>query len=325
MMKNIKLKTLFVGVSLVSICLVLSSCSNNDIVTQGSKNEQNLAASSSSGKLHEEAVSRTSNKKHEDTALSTEVISNVISNGETDKIKANSKKVIENWEEFEASDMPLIAAIPEKDIYLYAIKSAKDAQVALHVGESVHYYNWYYMTPRFILPQMQVSDYDKDGKDELSVILYVGSGTGVSVQELHIVEIPEGKKQSSKQLDNANPEYYKDYIFDDYCSQLKKAISFKTFIKAGKLMGKITAGTKTYTVNLEEFQSEDCGKVNDNIGFGDIVRFDSQKNKLVAEFGFGITCEKFAAPRYIGAIHADVDYKAGKFKLKNFRFEEDKN
>jgi hypothetical protein len=47
-------------------------------------------------------------------------------NEETDDKKQNSKKVVNSWEEFEASDMPLIAAIPESGIYLYAIKSAKE-------------------------------------------------------------------------------------------------------------------------------------------------------------------------------------------------------
>jgi hypothetical protein len=34
-----------------------------------------------------------------------------------------------------------------------------------------------------------LSDFDADGKDELSIILYRGSGTGISIEELHVVEI----------------------------------------------------------------------------------------------------------------------------------------
>ncbi len=130
---------------------------------------------------------------------------------------------------------------------------------------------------------------------------------------------------SGKQCDNENPEYFKDHIFSsyDYVSQIDNAIAFKTYLKAGELMGKITAGTKTYIISLKEFQSKDYGKIGNDICFGSIVRFFSQKNKLVAEFAVGITCENFASPSYIGNLSADVEYKAGKFELTNFSFKED--
>lgn len=261
MFKNCNLKLTFISMLLLLFaCLLFTSCVVNDgIVTQVAMNEQEESFSSPSSR----SIKATNDTADEALNPPAKIIGKKI------------QKVINSWEEFDASDMPLIAAIPEKNIYLYPVKSVKDAQVALYVGESVHYYNWLYMGgPAFILPQLQLGDYDADGKDELSAILHVGSRTGVSLRELHIVDIPE---KPSNQLDNANQEYFKDYIFNDYGSQLKKAISFKTFVKAGKVMGKITTDTKTYTVNLEELQSEDYGKIKDDIYFESIVDFNSEK------------------------------------------------
>lgn len=227
-------------------------------------------------------------------------------------INKNSEKVIESFEEYEASELPLISAIPEKDIYLYDTK--KD-QLLLTVGDKKCYYNWIAFTPRFILPRMFACDFDKDGKDELAVILYVGSGTGVSVEELHLLEISDKI---------ASQECFKDQVFseEDYISQLKKAVTFKTYTKAGKLMGTITAGGKKYTVSLKEFQSDEFGKISNNLCLGSIVGFNSENSKLTAEFGVGISCKNVASPQYIGHLYADLSFKAGKFEMKNFRFKE---
>ncbi|MGE5678841.1 MAG: hypothetical protein ACM3ZR_12365, partial [Pseudomonadota bacterium] len=94
-------------------------------------------------------------------------------------------RVVNYWEEFEASRIPLIAALPEKDIYLYAVKPKG---VILYVKGTGHYYDWEYLTPRFILPAIYTGDYDSDGEEEVVVVTYTGSGTGYSVQDLHVVE-----------------------------------------------------------------------------------------------------------------------------------------
>jgi hypothetical protein len=153
------------------------------------------------------------------------------------------------------------------------------------------------------------------------LILYVGSGTGISVEELHIVEIYEEQTLSGEQSSSPNPEYFKDHMFSGYLSQLKKAVGFKTFTKAGELVANITTYTKTYTVSLKDYQSKDYGKINEEICFGNIVRFNTENNKLMAEFGVGIIGQACAAPFFIGNIDAEVNYEAGTFKLKNFRFE----
>jgi hypothetical protein len=264
-----------------------------------------------------QAVSSTSGKSSNEPASNTSVISDVKINHINSTSQGNSEKVIGSWEEYEASKMPLIAAIPEKGIYLYDTK--KD-QLILKVGENEHYYSWAWMTPRFILPEIRLSDYDADGKDELSVILYIGSGTGVSVEELHIIEIPEEGIITDKQSSSANSDYFKDQIFKDYSSQLNKAVHFKTFMNTGKLMGRITIGTKTYTIDLKELQSKEYGKIGNSINFDNIVGFSSDNNKLTAEFGFGVTSKNIASPNYIGNINADVVYKNGTFKLSSLKF-----
>ncbi|NLD48419.1 MAG: hypothetical protein GX660_14720 [Clostridiaceae bacterium] len=200
----------------------------------------------------------------------------------------------------------LLAQIPEKDIFLYAQENG----VTLHVRDKEHYYEWLYMTPRGILPRMQVADYDGDGKEELSVILYIGSGTGVSVEELHIIEISE------------ETEILKDHMFSNYTEQLQKAIGFKTYNKDGEKMAEIMTPNGTYTVSLEDYNEESFGKIAENLFFGSIVRFGNDNGKLTAGFGAGVCYEKHVVPYNIGEVIADVEYKDGVFELKNYKFSE---
>ncbi|NIK75405.1 hypothetical protein FHS15_000503 [Paenibacillus castaneae] len=196
--------------------------------------------------------------------------------------------------------------------------------VVLLIGECEYKYDWIYMTPRGIPPQMTVSDFNTDGKEELAIILNTGSGTGISISELHIIEIPEEQKLPVQSSDAPNPDKLEDHLFSSisYIAQLQKAVGFKTMNHTGELRGELTVGSEVYQVNLKDLQSEDYGKINDELVWGNIVDFSSNQNQLTVEFKVGITCENFISPIYIGAMHADVNYAQGEFILNNFRFEE---
>lgn len=202
----------------------------------------------------------------------------------------------------------VLAQIPDKGIYLYGEENG----VTLQVGEKEHYYEWLYMTPRGIEPRMSLADYDGDGKDELSIILYIGSGTGVSVEELHIIEIYD--EQGS----------FNDNVFgyESYIEQMDKAIGYKMFTSEGRLMAEISTPVEAYTVSLEAFDNEDFGKIDEDLCYGLIVSFSEEKGKLSAEFGVGITSEFVVSPCYFGSVFGDVDYEDGVFKLKNLRFKD---
>lgn len=239
----------------------------------------------------------------------------------------NEEKVIESFEGYDASNIPLISAIADKNIYLYGIKPTG---AVLYVDGRGHYYDWDYLTPRFVLPEMQLGDFDEDGKEELAVILYVGSGTGYAVEELHIVEISEDEmlsiEPSHKDYLKPNPEYFVDRVFmsESYISQLNELVKIKVPKKGDELMVDVIVDEKHTVINLQDYQSDDANLViKDTPAFGNIVYFNVIDGKLTANFALGIATDSFATPIYIGEVFADVSYTEGDFDLSNLRFEID--
>lgn len=223
-----------------------------------------------------------------------------------------TEKVVSSWDEYFASDEPLIAAISEKNIFLYGKNSHGQVsdEVILHWDNENYHFNWTYLTPRGIFPKMLLTDFEADGKEELAIVLYNNSGTGVAIEELHIVEKMDGK--------------IKDHVFtsDDYLSQLRRAVRFKSFFKENELMGEFSIGDETYSVSLKDYQESEYGKVSETLYMGAIVFFSFQDHQLKAKFGVGLTFEKFFPSIDIGDLHADVEFAHGKFNLKNVRFED---
>ena len=88
----------------------------------------------------------------------------------------------------EYNPLHVFATLPDEDIFL---AFAPPFGAVLSVKGEKYFYAWSSgeLTPRLVLPQLHLYDYNGDGADELAVILYVGSGTGIAITELHIVDI----------------------------------------------------------------------------------------------------------------------------------------
>lgn len=92
----------------------------------------------------------------------------------------------------------VIAETEDGEIVLYGIYIDGTPFVYIERDGSVIHdgmadiYERAWLTPRNILPQIMYSDIDSDGDKELAVSYYVGSGTGISVEELVIYEMTEG-------------------------------------------------------------------------------------------------------------------------------------
>lgn len=211
-----------------------------------------------------------------------------------------------NSDTFNNSDYPLIARLPERDIYLYGSNKSDFAGVVLKQGSHIQTFNWTYMTPVFILPKIKVADYDHDGTDEVLIILDTASGTGVSIEELHMLE-------------PRNDGLYADIVFlpDDYINQLNSNIQYNYNKEKNKLI---------FNIGNNKYEMDTANKFKNwtfkNITYGTIIYFDAD-NIIQITAAPGYLFKEIVSPQFFSAIKAKVNYNNGEFKLSDFEFKED--
>lgn len=124
---------------------------------------------------------------------------------------------------------------------LYGLAGEED-RLLLRWGDTLAEFDWPYRTPRTVAPRLRQVDADGDGAEELAVVCCYGSGTGVSIEQLHIVE----KNEDGTLTDYRLPE-------DDFCGgQLTAALRVetvegRTFAVLGRELLEITELTEGRT------------------------------------------------------------------------------
>lgn len=277
----------------MAVSLLLSAC--------GAQNEQSAASQDTNPQTEQVENSTAASDGANDAANETQ-----------EEAPDDSQSSTTDEGKEDGAESKLIASIPENNIYMYGL----DNGVELHIGDLVQQYDWIYNTPRGIEPRLAVKDYDADGHDELAIILYIGSGTGVSVEQLHMIEMEEDPKLQDHQ-----------FLENDYLDQVYPAISFKPIKEAEELTAEVKVGDKKTEVIMKNYYDHDeFGAARDNLGIRDIVGYGFDDNKdIQASFGIGVLFEKIATPQYIGYLNANVSYQDGQFKLSNFEFDAERN
>ena len=81
-----------------------------------------------------------------------------------------------------------MAELPERELSLYGVTKWLDSSALLRWGDSLAEFSWSFGGPLIVEPQLWVLGCDSDGQEEVVVINHVVSGTGTSIEELHVVK-----------------------------------------------------------------------------------------------------------------------------------------
>ncbi|SHK80085.1 M56 family metallopeptidase [Desulforamulus aeronauticus] len=197
---------------------------------------------------------------------------------------------------YKNTEYPLIAELPKEDIYLYGLKPTG---VVLRYGDKIQFFNWEYTTPRFILPVLHKYDLDNDGEDEIICVLNVGSGTGLSLYELHVLKL-------------SGTSGYVDYMFSDYLEQMKTMLSTAYHKKENSIVVKTNNNSYIYDIPIE-YQK----LTYKNVAYGNIVFFDIS-NGLKIKIPLGVLFDEFVSPQFFEDtifFEGDIVFKNGKFQI----------
>ncbi|MGE7997708.1 hypothetical protein ACQKOF_03320 [Lysinibacillus sp. NPDC093190] len=150
-------------------------------------------------------------------------------------------------------------------------------------------------------PQIIYEDINKDGKNELIIILTKGYGTGILEREVHVFHI-------QNQLLNKK---LVEVLVDDPIAIVLKNV--KTELLPNK--ANISIGDKKYTIDIKPLGIKPEHIFTD-IYFGNIINFEIKDNQLIAKIGGQI----LPSGGYIGDIQIMYMFRDKMYQVKSIEF-----
>lgn len=190
----------------------------------------------------------------------------------------------------------VVAEIPEENIKLYAINKDDGmyTQFILQLGDMQRYFHWKNTTNPTFSPKLVLSDLNKDGVEELIVILTIGTGTGVHTEEIHIIDTA-----TFEDYDAENPVHY---IYKNVKTKLSPE--------------EVEISFDDETIILDErYIDVEPQQLFKDIVFEDIIHYEIKDNKLYALVG-----AKIAPSSYIGDIELSYYFQGKMYIVENIKF-----
>ena len=199
----------------------------------------------------------------------------------------------------------LLVELPEQDVALYGVRDDRgDDRALLRWGGSLAEFDWSFGGPLIVEPRLWCWDVDDDGQEEVVLVNHVGSGTGVSIEELHIVE----KNEDGALTDYAFPEE----LWRDQLSALLTLVkgNNRVWVSLGRELVDITP---QLSENLEP-------EALWGLGTGNVARFDTDWPRSADIRFSGSACLDADGYYnwYVADISAYVCYADGVFTLSDF-------
>lgn len=191
-----------------------------------------------------------------------------------------------------------------------SISEDEEGKYIVELQDKQYSFEWTGMTPRGIEPRLSYEDFDNDGQKELAVILYSGSGTGVSVEELHMLELNEDATIVDVK-----------YEEEQFLNELKQQVSLTLNKEEQALKATVSFNDQNAEVDLSALLDESYGEVNDQLGWGNYISFEFDGAGIVGLFKANVTVANQATPIGIGDIKATIGYGEDGFTLQLQSFE----
>lgn len=174
-----------------------------------------------------------------------------------------------------------LATLPEDEITMYGYNDEEyqDRGVAIAMADTVYYFDWYYLAPRRILPQMYWNDIDQ----QLQVTLHIVTGSDIDAEVLHVLQMTEENE-------------LEDYWITpwEYGSLLSERIGFSYEKDTHRLTLYDNQDNRELAqVDLSWLEEKDVEK----IVFGEMACFQLG-NEIYLRFMPGFMAREWAIPQY---------------------------
>ncbi|WP_156576990.1 hypothetical protein [Bacillus luti] len=168
--------------------------------------------------------------------------------------------------------------------------------IELFVSDGMYKPGWVYLDHPAFPPEIHFEDINHDGKEEIIILLHKGSGSGVSIWEIHILE--ESEECGYSHVFVENPE---DHLHVNMESAIKPHV--------GRIHYFSKYQTESWDVPFSTEYQED--HLFDEFIIGSQIRFKVENNNLVAYVGL-----QLSFLNHIGELQLQYCYKQGKYLVK---------
>lgn len=202
-----------------------------------------------------------------------------------------------------------LSETPDGQVRLYGMVNCGATEgVLLAFDGKCQYFCWDYTSPRLVMPNLNRADYDGDGQEEVAVILLAYTGTGVSAEQLILLEKQEdGYFEAAEYSHAAFREQIDAEVACSYDEETKR-LSLRDTVQ-NRLIGEMDL-----TVFMEETS------VYEGTYFGDIVSFVPEDEEIYIQIMPGIRLQGWATLGYTGedVLRARVVYDGKDFSLEDY-------
>ncbi|WP_432356052.1 hypothetical protein [Sporosarcina sp. A2] len=164
---------------------------------------------------------------------------------------------------------------------------------------------WWNTTNPAWSPEIIYKDINRDGKNELVIILTIGTGTGILEREAHVFHIER------KSLGKTSALVPVEVLVDNPMAILLKNV--KTELTHNK--ASVSINDKKCEIEIKPFGIEQKHLFSD-IYFGNLIDFEIKENQLIAKIGGQIS----PAGGYLGDIQITYVFKDKMYQAKSIEF-----
>ncbi|QDY84501.1 copper amine oxidase [Paenibacillus polymyxa] len=200
---------------------------------------------------------------------------------------------------------PLASAPEDSSVRLYAVSPSQGIfhSAVLEIGQQRRTFQWSGLAEISAAPQLYYRDVNEDGVREVIVILTRASGTGVELQEMHIVNA------------QTMAEYTVESAANEVAQRVHSSVELRDHNRQVHINVTIDGTTHTMDPKASVFY-DDPAHFTKHLDFSSVVIYDAEQSPLQATVSGSVSPSEF-----VGDLDLKYVYEQGQFRVGPIKFE----
>lgn len=191
----------------------------------------------------------------------------------------------------------LLAELKDQNISIYSEKTDQYGSfidLLLNIKGKSKSMHWTNINSPSFYPALFYKDINGDGKNELIIVLTTAEGTGVYIQQIHVLD----------------PDNFSEFKVESPLDFIKKNVEAKVLSNGVQ----ITMNNSTIFIDKTKIVSDPKQWFSD-VSYSNHIKFNIENNSLIADVGVQVS-----PSAYVGKIVAEYHYVDGTYTITKITF-----